>query len=945
MKSRKLLIGLLTFMLTAGVFTLTNSSAYGQFANKATVNGIGDGFDNGWNYMSALRNNQVTGTLNPNDVLNAMNQVSATRSTDAIGLNWSPLGPDNYAGRTRAILLSNKDAQYKTLYAGSVSGGLWKSTTAGLTWNQIITDGIILNVSTMAQAPNGDIYVGTGESFSSDRFNKFSGFIGQGIYKSTDGNSFVKLTSTDPGTFNDATAEWAFINKIAAGTNNMVYAATNSGLKISADGGQTWVKASAGGVELTSASTEVDVATDGTVIASVGNQVYKSANGAADNFVLISGGEGETALPHAGMSRIELAFAPSDPNYIYAVLVGDGTQGGFVRGQLAGIYVSKDKGATWRLVGPGASIQFNVFGNAANTTHYGDYVASVIVNDTNPDMVFVGGVNLWAGAKVLETGFYQWQQMTAGPANRFHNVLFDPIRPLVAYMATDQGLYTTNDYFFNIIPLNRNYRTSMFYSVAADDKGRVMGGTQGNGVLFIDKEGNSEQAALQIYPGFVGGSVEFSMINPEAIFYSSTAGLMERSGDLGEAIANEFVGTDISNANTGVFNTPIRIYENFNNTKSLDSVTYIAEANHAAGDIVTVRSKSDRFPFNHTLAQAITKGDSVKVQDIITSRFFVGVTNAVYMTKEVLNMGAIPTWWKIANITGIPTTLAYSKDANFLFVGTQEGKVYRIANLAMANTGERADVSNPTCIVSTTLIEDFAGRYVTSIAVDQRNDGRIVVTLGNYGNNEFVFMSANALDLEPSFISIQGNLPKMPVYSSLFELTTSNLLIGTDFGVYTATSLNANTNWTAENQGMGALPIMAIRQQTVTRPITESMGPITNTGAIYLASHGNGIFENRMYVGMGELPQISKRQTELVSVYPNPVKNTINFLLSTEKSTTAVAKVYDLRGNIVIVKDLGTLMSGANKVTIQAEQLKPGSYLMQVIMDNQVLKAKFVVVK
>lgn len=945
MKSRKLLIGLLTFMFTAGVFTLTNSSAYGQFANNATVNGINEGFDNGWNYMSGLRNNQVTGTVNPIDVLSAMNQVSASRSADAIGLNWTPLGPDNYAGRTRALLLSNKDPQYKTLYAGSVSGGLWKSVTSGATWQQIETGGVVLNVSTIAQASNGDIYVGTGESFASDRFNKFSGFIGQGIYKSTDGNTFTKLTSTDPGTFNDPSAEWAFINRIAADHNNNVYAATNSGLKVSTDGGLTWIKASAAGVQLTAASSEVEIATDGTVIASVGNQVYLSSNGAADNFVLISGGEGVQALPHAGLSRIELAFAPSDPNTIYAVLIGDGTTGGIIRGQLAGIYVSKDKGATWRLIGPGGSIQFNIFGNAANTTHYGDYVASLKVNDTMPDEVFVGGINLWAGMKVQDSGYYHWDQLTAGQANRFHNVVFDPIRPGVAHMATDQGLFTTNTFFFNVEPLNRNYRTSMFYSVAADDKGRVMGGTQGSGVLFIDKEGNSDQAARQIYPGFVGGPVEFSMINPEAIFYSSTGGILERSGDLGEAIANEFATTDITNANTSVFSTPIKIYENFNNTNSLDSVIYIAEANHAAGDVVIVRSKSDRFPFNHTLTQAINKGDSIQVQDIITSRFFIGVTNAVYMSKEVLNMGAQPKWWKIANITGVPTTMAYSRDANYLFVGTQEGKIYRIANIALANDSLRADVNFPTCIISTTLIEDFAGRYVTSIAVDQNNDARIVVTLGNYGNNEFVFMSANALDLDPAFNSIQGNLPKMPVYSSLFEMTTSNLIIGTDFGIYTATSLNNNTNWTAENQGMGALPIMAIRQQTVSRPVTAELGPINNTGAIYIASHGNGIFENRMYVGFGELPQISKRNAEMVSIYPNPVKNTINFILNTETAANALVKVYDLRGNVVMVNDLGTMMSGANKVSMPADQLKSGSYLLQVIMNNHVLKAKFIVVK
>ncbi len=893
MKRRNLLIGLLTFMFATGVFNLFTPVAYGQ---------------------------------------------------SALGLNWTSLGPDNYSGRTRALLLSNKDPQSKTLFAGGVSGGLWKSVTGGLTWTQINTNNVVLNVSSIAQAPNGDIYVGTGENFASERFNLFSGFIGQGIYKSTDGNSFTKLSSTNPGSFNNPDAEWAFINKIAAAENNKVYTATNSGLKVSVDGGETWSVAKAGGVDLTEPAKEVVVATDGSVVASVGNKVYLSANGAADAFVMISATEGENFLPHDGVGRVLLAFAPSDASTLYAVMISDGSGGLTLRGQLLGVYVSKDKGQSWRLVGPGASSVFNVFGNFANTTHYGDYAASIVVSHTNPDEVLIGGMYIWAGNKVLETGFYEWQLRGVGASNLFHSLVLDPNTQGLGYASSDQGVFRTQNNFLSLDGLNRGYRTSMFYTVAFDDKGRVVGGTQGNGILFIDGEGNTSTTAVQVYGGFVGGSVEMSMIYPEALFYSSTNGTLARSADLGVSLTSDFVPTTISNSNSSVFLTPFRMWESFNNINSRDSLTYIAKADLTSGQTIEVNSKTARYPFNYTMTQNLTKGDSIKIKDIISSRFFLGVANGIYMTKEALDFGIEPEWFKIANVVGIPTCMAYSDDANYLFVGTKEGKVYRIANIAAANTFEKADVSSTAIIISTTLIKDFPGRYVTSVAVDQKNELNVLVTLGDYGSDEFVYFTNNSLDQTPTFNSVQGNLPKMPVYASLFEFNTSNVLLGTDFGIYTTKSLGANTTWTPENNGMGALPIMSIRQQTAIRPVTATMPGISNSGAIYIASHGNGIFENRLYVGLNR-PIAKPAVDDMLTVYPNPVINKINFTIDATSTSNVVFKVYDLRGNTVMNMDLGALSKGVNRISVNADNLSSGTYIMQVVNGTQVQKAKFVVVK
>ena len=73
------------------------------------------------------------------------------------------MGPDNVGGRTRAILIDKDNSNL--IYAGGVSGGLWKSNNAGLTWNIIPgTDQLEFSgVVSTCQTSNGDIYFGTGE--------------------------------------------------------------------------------------------------------------------------------------------------------------------------------------------------------------------------------------------------------------------------------------------------------------------------------------------------------------------------------------------------------------------------------------------------------------------------------------------------------------------------------------------------------------------------------------------------------------------------------------------------------------------------------------------------------------------------------------------------------------------------------------------------------------
>lgn len=487
----------------------------------------------------------------------------------------------------------------------------------------------------------------------------------------------------------------------------------------------------------------------------------------------------------------------------------------------------------------------------------------------------------------------------------------------------------------------------MFYTVAYDDKGRVVGGSQGNGVVFLDQTGNTPETGNAILPSFVGGSVEFSMINPNAVFYSSTAGNLVRSNDLGVSPANEFIyGSEITNNNAGVFITPFKLWEDFNNPNSRDSITFHAKANYNTGDVLSLKSKNAQFPFRYTLTQPLANGDSLHIVDPVSSIFFVGMTNAVYMSRDVLDFGKLPSWDRIANLTGVPSCLAYSSDANYLYVGTTDGKLLRIANIALAYDSLRADVRSSACIISSSVVKDFGARYVTSIAVDPKNDNHVIVTLGNYGNSEYVFRSTNALAQFPDFNPIQGNLPAMPVYSCLIEMNSSSrVILGTDLGVFTTESIGANPLWTVENTGLGEIPVMMVRQQTVSRPWIDGITGVSNFGAIYLASHGNGIFENRMFVGIDGPGPDPQGKSVTLSVYPNPVKSEVHFNVSLNGNSSLQVSLYNLQGKLVKSVNFGMPGRGEHQLTIPAADLVNGTYLMKVTEGSSVKTAKFVVTK
>lgn len=1006
-------------------------------------------------YIAKLRNNQITGKIDPNDVLKAGEQIakSKTKSGNAKELNWVGIGPDNFGGRTRAVLFDNQDATASTIYAGSVSGGIWKSTNVGSSWNQVNTSSgtACLAVSCMIQATDGTIYAGTGEGFETQDYTEFGGIVGNGLYKSTDGDNFELVPGTEPIiTQDNDTVDWAYINELAIDDNtNRIYASTNTGLKYLDQGSETWNipefvhdsvfyevdeiynitcdSIEINGEEITmfnpdttgktidtipllisrtmfpliGNSPEVKTYDDGSVITLLDNLTFTSDDGtqfmniakypndphfitksfsSIENNLTVTNigldttyayndsanwaplpGNSLCDLPNDNVAKIDFAIAPSDQNIIYANVI---TSMGF----LYNIYRSSNKGATWNIILPGANTTIDMFEGE------GIYASTLSVYPNNPDKILVGGVNLWQGTKHDE-GFFEWNENSISLSffqlttfyihSGHHAYVFRPGIPSQFVIASDGGISISLDGDEQFMTMNKNYFTSQFYTVAiSGNKKEILGGTQDNGILYIKGEGNPavEKKAEQILGGH-GCYNALSLINPNVYIFARPEGEVYRSETRGDDVSNTFLGSGMA---SGEFINPFMLWECFNDQNSKDSIKFYArDRSYETNETISVGSNNFSYPFDYTLPHALEIGDSIMIKDIIQSKFFWAQKDKVFMTIKILDFAGTPEWFQIADISGLPQCLGYSKDANFLYVGTDEGKLYRIANIAHAFSYDEADVNSPYCTISTNEIPIIHEggientQAVTSVYIDPQDPKNVIVTLGNYGNTDYVYLCTNALDQNPEFKSIQGDpdndgLPQMPVYSSIIEMENSNLaIIGTEKGVYVSENIfDASPIWEKQSNNILETPVFMLKQQvTLTHGVFDTLTssydifpPVLNFGYIYGATYGRGVFVDNTFhiVGIDDDDFEDKKQSE-ISLFPNPAIDQLTVSFELDKSSNALIIIYDLTGKIVKSIDLQHESVGTINCKINVDDLQKGTYILRLIEGKKQTSAKFIV--
>lgn len=941
-------------------------------------------------YLKWMRANPETGTIDVKDVLTAQEQYrNMPKRKNAA--TWEFRGPDNIGGRTRALIIDKDNSSI--MYAGGVSGGLWKSESYGQYWAQIKYSGLgtdieNLMISCMTQASNGDIYFGTGEGFYYINGGGGGGFYGDGIWKSSDnGQTFEKLASTVVSAAND---DFIVIYEIAADPTNegTVYAGTSGGLKVTKDGGNTWVNVTLEGSSNVSGAHDVAVNSEGAVIASVQNKCYlKKAD--SDSFVLRSGkdeSEGGNLITTYNVNRLEFAFAPTDPNYIYCSASAGNNA-------LRNVYQSKDGGDNWVIIGKGGSEFFNPLGSQ------GHYDMAITVNAADKDIIYVAGLDLWEGKAVATGNLFDWTQLSYWWMEHWntefvhadiHVLLFDKENPKKFFIASDggisQGLIDHEGEPYQFKTMNNGYGVTQYYAVAANSKGHMLGGTQDNGSLVIDGIGNTVRNAREVRGGD-GGHAVMSDIVPSAAYATSYYGGLSRNVDEQYRDWNEFYTADIINlhwatygswpgtmaSNEGAFVTPIAYWETDNDEFGEDVVAFVARRDYEVGEDVVFKSENIfGAPIPKTIVKnpdptypdtiGYKKGDTIFYDDPYGSLFALGMARTVWITRKAATFVQPDNkdWWMAIdfgvfegsqnppNTQGMEVTmqLAFSADGDNLFVATDNSNIFRLSNLKHARSKETGcNYTDPDkVVIEVTKIGSFSGRAVTGLATDPNNPDNLVITLGNYGNTRYVYYTDKATRLGSSsgginFYDITDNLPKAPTYSALIEMgNDGKVLVGTELGVFMADNVfeqaSSTVTWEAFNDGLDPVPVYQI-EQTVQRTDWKENWTHGNNGMIYIGTHGRGFFENNLFHIVGiedEEPLVANNDFGIkTSVYPNPVNDMVNINYTLPEDGTVKVKIYSITGQLVMQFEGGSqLANESNTMQVQLNALGKGSYIINV---------------
>src|SRR2546427_13125006 len=120
--------------------------------------------------------------------LGAFSLAHAQQPNDA--LRWRYIGP--VGNRTTSIV--GVPGQPYIYYAGSASGGIFKTTDGGIHWEPIFDSQPVSSIGSLAIAASDPniVWAGTGEAWIRSHIS-----VGQGIYKSTDAGKKWKLMGLD----------------------------------------------------------------------------------------------------------------------------------------------------------------------------------------------------------------------------------------------------------------------------------------------------------------------------------------------------------------------------------------------------------------------------------------------------------------------------------------------------------------------------------------------------------------------------------------------------------------------------------------------------------------------------------------------------------------------------------------------------------------------------
>jgi chitodextrinase len=768
--------------------------------------------------MYELTMNPATGLMEDGKLSELRSQLiqqrAAQRNPGDASNAWNERGPNDIGGRTRVMLFDPNDANANIVFAGGVSGGLWKNTNitnSNSQWSRVqnVPGNLAVTSITVDPRNSNRWYVGTGEQYTA------GDVVGNGVYVTTDGgNSWNALTipASGPDSF-DFNASNLFlkgiyyVNDVLAwdnGTNTELFVGVgsavygdsgnprnwlglqSSGIYRSTDGGTTWSRIESSNLTYdfqgttyyytpndfeVGADNKIWLGTIGSVLGDTGGRVFSSSNGATWTEA--------GASPLTDSNRVELAVSSSNANKLYALTQGTsapvhvyGTTNGFASITTKALPNDADTG-----------IPANDF-----TRGQAFYDLMIEVDPTNDDVLYVGGIDLFRSAN----GASGWTQISKWSNNPGLNTLnapfvhadqhamtFRPGNTNQAVFGNDGGVFYASNLTAAsgsssaISVRNNNYNVTQYVKASIGPNGA--GDT--TGIFTAGAQDNGSQAFrnANAAPG-INGSEELSDGDG---FYT----FVDKDGQY-------MIATFIQNV-IYRFSLP------WNGQGRRQGGATTLSSDQSTGDFV------NPMDYDSNANRLLTNGSA-------GTNFAIKSFNVAANSNGTLTNAAL---------TAKPTAFRASPFANNTwYAGLENGSLIRLTS-----------VTNNTATF-TTIATPFLGS-VSSVRFGETASD-LFVTIHNYGVTS-VWATSNG---GSSWTSKEGNLPNIPVRDFLQNpLSRNEAIIATQLGVWATSNFgDTNPTWSQSYNGMSDVSVTSLDYWDVS-------GDNTNN-KIIASTYGRGVF-------------------------------------------------------------------------------------------------------
>ena len=388
---------------------------------------------------------------------------------DLGSISWRDVGPAVLGGRLDAVAGIPGDP--RTIYLGHSSGGLYKSTDGGLTFDAIFSQGTSTAIGALAIAPSDPrvVVIGTGEGFPRN-----TAAVGDGVFVSKNAGKTwrsIGLRASE------------HIAKIAIDPRDprvIIVAALGPewspggerGIYRTQDGGASWtrvlyVNPTTGGSDVIFDPHDPRVVYAGTF--DFLRQPWTFRGGGPGSGLFRSADNGRTwtrltdprlrnGLPGGTINRVGVSLSYDHPNVVYALVP---TRHGI-------LYRSNDAGAHWSLVNASPDLVFRPF-----------YFSQIRVDPRDPKRVYLAS----GGNSVSVDGGKKFAYLGGGGDN--HDLWIDPKDPDRILNGSDMGFDASVDRgktwdHVNTVPFAQVYRVGYDRAIPY----HIMGGMQDHEVWW-----------------------------------------------------------------------------------------------------------------------------------------------------------------------------------------------------------------------------------------------------------------------------------------------------------------------------------------------------------------------------------------------------------------------------------------------------------------------------